>query len=67
MSVADIKREAIHLTAEERWEVATFLQDLNRKEESKELARICADMEAGNKVPLEELIRRHEALLAEGR
>jgi len=67
MSVADIKREVLHLTDQERWEVATFLKELRQKNEARELSQINADMDAGNRVSLDEVIRRHEALLAQGR
>ncbi len=67
MSVADIKREVLHLTDEERWEVSEFLQQLSQKNESGELSRINAEMTAGKRVSLEEAIKRHEALVSQGR
>jgi predicted transcriptional regulator len=70
MSFAELKEKVPTLTKEERLDLAHLLLHLELQEDAEylaDLARGMAEMDAGKKVPQEEVERRHRELLAQGR
>jgi hypothetical protein len=70
MSFADLKKVVRQLPPAQRRQLAILLARIADRENAglaAELARRHARMDAGHKVTLEDLQRRHDELLAEGR
>ncbi|MEN3942174.1 hypothetical protein WJU23_12830 [Prosthecobacter sp. SYSU 5D2] len=67
MNLADIKHEILQLAPSEQCEIKAYLQEQMKKTEARELSKINAEMDAGDRVSLDTLIAAHEDLVAQGR
>ena len=70
MSLAEIKTELKTLSRDERLTLAEYLEGLNRLDDPvvrEDVAAAMNRMDAGRKVPEEEVLAAHQRLLAEGR
>ena len=69
MSTSDLMRTAEGLSLEDRLFLAAYLKHLGRAEDpayQTELTRLNAQIDAGQKLTLDQVTRLHEALEAEG-
>lgn len=67
MSVIEAKNQLRVLSTDQRRELVAFLFDLQDEEnEAAELTRLHAEMDAGRRVSLHDLLKKHDSLLARG-
>ena len=69
MSMAEIREQIAGLTVEERLDLAALIVHLNRADDPEYQSMLdqrAADMDAGKKMTLDELERRHRTLSANG-
>jgi hypothetical protein len=67
MSVIEAKNQLRVLSTDQRRELVAFLFDLQDEEnEAAELTRLHAEMDAGRRVSLQDLLKKHDSLLARG-
>lgn len=70
MSVAQVTQTIAHMTEDEQFYVAAFIQHLVDERDPNHAAAMAAAnqrMDEGKKVSLEELVERHEALQRQGK
>jgi hypothetical protein len=67
MSVIEAKNQLRVLSTDQRRELVAFLFDLQDEEnEAAELTRLHAEMDAGRRVSLQDLLKNHDSLLGRG-